>query len=168
VLVTYYRTYGNFHHSGKTYGYDFVLLERPSSWSTLVLHGLDPGLDWASCWLSFPSIFLVWSGPPSILLFVPTDQVLHSTPSLLTGQLPTSVQVNNMAAQHDTYTDTRIYITSILLFFLFTLLPLPLAGWLAQTLRIWHKYASQRLECLNHIFLSIWRFKKFNQQNKIS
>ncbi len=41
-------------------------------------------------------------------MFVPTDQVSHSTPSLLTGRLLTSVQVNNMASLHNTYTDTHI------------------------------------------------------------
>ncbi len=76
------------------------LLGAPSEY---VLHGLGPGLDWAYCWFSFPTIFLVCFGSPSILLFVPTDQVSHSTPSLLTGRLLTSVQVNNMAALHDTY-----------------------------------------------------------------
>ncbi len=104
-----------------------------------VLHGLDPGLNWASRCFPFPSIFLGCSGPHSVLLFAPTDQVSHSTPSLLTRRLLTHVQVNNMAVLHDTCTDTHIYITLILLFFLFfILLLLPLAGRLAQTLLVWH------------------------------
>ncbi len=73
-----------------------------------VLHGLDPGLNWATCRFCFLSVFLVCSGPPGILLFVPTDQVSHLTPSLLTGWLLTNVQLNNMATLHGTFT-TYIY-----------------------------------------------------------
>ncbi len=81
--------------------------------------------------------FLYALAPPSILLFVPTAHVSHSTPSLLTGRLITSVQVNNMAALHNTSTDTHIYITIISLFILlFTLLLLSSADRLAQTLPI--------------------------------
>jgi hypothetical protein len=122
------------------------LLRTPREY---VLHGLVPGLDWASCWFSFSSIFLVCSGPPSILLFVPTAHVSHSTPSLLTGRLITSVQENNMAALHNTYKDTHIYITSILLFILFfTLFLLSLAGRLAQTLPVWHKRRTTFLQSI--------------------
>ncbi len=57
-----------------------------------ILHGLNPGLNGASCWFCFPSTFLVCSGPPGILLFVLTDRVSHLTTSLLTGRLLTNVQ----------------------------------------------------------------------------
>jgi hypothetical protein len=104
-----------------------------------VLHGLNSDLGWASHWSSFSSVFLVCTGPPSILLFVPTDRVSHLTPSLLSGQLLTNVQVNNTAALHDTHGHTYIHQKSALLFFFsFTLLPLFLAGRLAQTLPVWH------------------------------
>jgi hypothetical protein len=53
----------------------------------------------------------------------------------------TSVQVNNMSALHHIHTDTRIYITSALLFiFFFTLIPLLLAGRLPLTLPARHRY----------------------------
>jgi hypothetical protein len=115
------------------------LLEAPCEY---VLHGHVPGLDWTSCWLSSISIFLVCSGPPSILLFVPTTHVSHSNPPLPAGQLNTSVQVNNMATLHHRYTVTHIYITFILLFIpFFILLPLLWAGRLAQTLLVCHNTA---------------------------
>ncbi len=109
------------------------LLEAPREY---VLLGLNPGLDWTSCWLSSISIFLVCSGPPSIFLFTPTTHVSYSNPLLPAGQLNTNVQVNNMATLHHLYTVTHIYITFILLFIPFILLPL-LSGRLVQTLRYW-------------------------------
>jgi hypothetical protein len=84
-----------------------------------VLHGLNPGLDWASRWPSFSSVFLVCPGPPSILLFVPTDRISHLTPSLLSGRLLTNVQVNNTAALHDTHGHRYIHHISITIFLLF-------------------------------------------------
>jgi hypothetical protein len=85
-----------------------------------VPHGLDPGLDWASCWSSFPCVFLVCPGPSSILLFALTDRVAHLTPSLLPRRLLTNVQVNNITTLHDTHGHTYIHhigITILLLFY---------------------------------------------------
>ncbi len=98
-------------------GFIFILLGAPREY---ILHGLDPGLDWASCWSPFPSVFLVCPGPTSILLFAPTDRISHLTPSLLSGRLLTNVQVNNITMLHDTYGHTNIHhigITILLLFY---------------------------------------------------
>jgi hypothetical protein len=77
-------------------------------------------------------------GPPSISLFVPTDQVSHITPSLLSERLLTNVQVNNITMQHDTHGHTYIHhigITILLLFYTSsTLLGRP-AG---PDLPVWH------------------------------
>ncbi len=85
-----------------------------------ILHGLDPDdLDWASCRSSFSRKFLVCPGSPSTLLFVLTERVSQLTSSLLSGQLLTNVQVNNMAALHDThiYTSHQYYYSSSSLHF---------------------------------------------------
>ncbi len=106
-----------------------------------VLHGLDPGLDCASCWFSFLKYFLAYSGPPNILPFASTAHISHPNPFLAYWRLTTSVYVNNKSALHHIHTDTHITITSILLFILFfTLLPLLLAGWLPPTLPVGHNY----------------------------
>jgi hypothetical protein len=113
--------------------------EPPSSWSTLQIHPSWPQsrVELRLLLLCLMSVLLVCLGPPSILLFAPTAQVSHSTPSLLTRRLITSVHVNNTAMPHLTYTYTQIYITFMLLFiFFFTLLPSSWAGWLAQTLPV--------------------------------
>ncbi len=118
------------------------ILERPSAWGTswILLHSLDPEMDWTPCWYSSISVFLVWTGPHSILLLVPTTHVSHSNPPLPAGQLNTRVQVNNIATLHHIYTVTLIHITFILLFFpFFILLPLLWAGWLAKALLVCHK-----------------------------
>jgi hypothetical protein len=85
-----------------------------------VLHGLDPGLDRASCWSPFPSVLLVCPGPFSILLYVPTDRISRLTPSLPSGRLLTNVQVNNITTLHGTHEHTYIHhigITVLLLFY---------------------------------------------------
>ncbi len=140
----YYGIYGDFHRTKKntsiicTY-LNSYLLGTPREY---VLHGLDPGLDWASRWLTFSRVFPVCPGTPIILLFVPLDRVYNLTPSLLFGRLLTNAQVNNTAAH------IYLYITSALLFFFsFTLLPLFLAGRLAQSLPIWHSYQPTFLYC---------------------
>ncbi len=84
-----------------------------------VFHGVDPGVDWASCWSPFPSVFLVCPSPFSILLFVQTDRVSHLTPSLLSGRLLTNVQVNNITTLHDTLGYTYIHHISITILLLF-------------------------------------------------
>jgi hypothetical protein len=43
------------------------------------------------------------------LLFVPMDWVSHLTPSLLSRQLLTNVQVNNITTLHDTHKHTYIH-----------------------------------------------------------
>ncbi len=86
------------------------LLEAPREY---ILHGLDPGFDWASFWSPSPNVFLVCYDPSSILLFVPTDWVSHLSPSLLSGRLLTNVQVNNITTQHDTHGHKYIHHISI-------------------------------------------------------
>ncbi len=66
-----------------------------------VLHGLDPGLDWASFWPSTPYVFHVATSHSESCCLSQMDRVSHLTPSLLSGWLLTNVQ----------------YITSALLFF---------------------------------------------------
>jgi hypothetical protein len=109
------------------------ILEGPSSWSTSRMRPSwsRSRLEWASCWFCFPSVFLVCSGTPGVLLFAPTDQVSHLTPSLQTGWLLTNVQVNNMAMLHGTftthiYTSHCYYYSSSSLYFFHSLLQ---AGW---------------------------------------
>ncbi len=99
-----------------------LLLEAPRKY---VLHGLDPGLDWASFWSPSPNVFLV-AMSPSILLFVPMDWVSHLTPSLLSGQLLTNVQENNITTLHDTNGHTYMHhigITILLSFYTSSTLP---------------------------------------------
>jgi hypothetical protein len=103
MIIT--RTYLNSH-----------LLGAPREY---VLHGLNPGLNWASCWSSFSSKFLICPGPTSILLFAPTDRVSHLTPPLLSGRLLTNVQVNNIATLHDTHGHTYIHHIGIAILLLF-------------------------------------------------
>jgi hypothetical protein len=118
----------------KTYSYDFV-----HTWKAIFLEHLVNTSFKASiqAWTepsdgSLSQVYSLFALAHPILLFAPTDQVSHSTPSLLTGWLLTNIQVNNMAALHDTCADTHIYITLTLLFFpFFILLPLLLAGRLA-------------------------------------
>ncbi len=62
-----------------------------------VHHGFVLRIDWTSCQLSSTCIFLVCLGPPSISLFVPTICISHVHPPLTSGQLNTSIQVNNVA-----------------------------------------------------------------------
>ncbi len=85
-----------------------------------VLHGLDPGLDWASLWPSTPCEFHV-AKPHSVLCCLSQmDRVSHITPSLLSGWLLTNVQVNNTTTLHDTHGRTYIHhigITILLLFY---------------------------------------------------
>jgi hypothetical protein len=73
----------NFHDAYYTY-LNGHLLGAPRE---NVTHGLCPGIDCASCWVSFPKYIFVYSGPPFILLFAPTAHVSHLTPSLLIGSL---------------------------------------------------------------------------------
>ncbi len=110
------------------------LLEAPREY---ILHGSDPGLDWASFWSPSSNVFLVCYGPSSLLLFVSTDRVSHPIHSLLSGRFLTNLQVNNITL-HDTHWHTNIHHISHTILLPFTLLPLFLAGWLVQTLPVWH------------------------------
>jgi hypothetical protein len=128
-------THDNFFLQHKYVIIVLYILERPSSWSTSRISPSWPQfrVELRLLLLCLMSIPLVCLGPHGILLFTPTTQVSCS-PFLLAGQLNTDVQVNNTATLHLMHTHTHIYITFILLFILFfTLLPLSLAGWLAQT-----------------------------------
>jgi hypothetical protein len=127
-----------------------------------VLHGLDPGLNWASRWFPFPNILLVCSGPPSVLLFAQMDQVSHSASSLLTGWLLTNVQVNNMAALHDTCTDTHAVYTSHYYYYSFSSLyffhSLWHAGWLrpfpSDTVRVTKRCVLQNRMCYKTVHVT--------------
>jgi hypothetical protein len=122
-----------------THDYGLYILEQPSSWSISRIRPSWPRsrLRLSLLLVSLLNVFLVWYGPSSILLFVTIDRVSHQTPSLLSGRLLTNVQVNNITTLHDTH----IYITSALLFFFpFYTSSTLLAGWLVQTLPVWHKY----------------------------
>ncbi len=102
------------------------------------MHGLDPGLVWASCWFSFPKYILVYS-PTQYLAVCSNGSSFSHKPFLAYWRPNTSVQVNNTSALHRIHTDTHIYITSKLLFILFfTLLPLLLASRLPLTLPVGH------------------------------
>ncbi len=111
------------------------ILEQPSSWSTSRLRPSWPRsrLRLSLLLVSLSECIFCCHVPPSISLCIPTDRVSHLMLSLLSGWLLTNVQVNNITTLHDTH----IYITSALLFFfLFTLIPLFLAGLLVQTLPV--------------------------------
>jgi hypothetical protein len=117
------------------------ILERPSSWST---SRIGPSWPRSRARLSLllvllPEYIPYLLCPTQYLVVCSNGSSFTPMPSSLTGQLLTNVLVNKMAVLHDTYTDTHIYITSILLIILFfILLPLPLTGRLAQTLPVWH------------------------------
>jgi hypothetical protein len=124
------------------------ILELPSSWSTSWIRPSWPQsrVELRLLLLCFMSILFVCLGPPSILLFAPRLK-FQAHPSLLAGQLSTDVQVNNTAIPHLTYTYTHIYITfMLLLIFFFTLPPSSWAGWLAQTLPVWHSNDKRKSE----------------------
>jgi hypothetical protein len=76
-----------------------------------VLHGFDPGLDWASCWSPWPIQYrTVYSNGSDFSL----------TPSFPSGRLLTNVQVNNITMLHGTLGHTYIHhivITILLLFY---------------------------------------------------
>jgi hypothetical protein len=87
------------------------LLEAPREY---VLHGLIPGLNWASYWPLPMSMHLV--ATPSPVSCCLLQQVkFHNYRFLLSGWLLTNVQVNITTTIHDTW-HTCIYITSALLF----------------------------------------------------
>jgi hypothetical protein len=134
------KIHGNFLYVGNQAIIILYILERSSSWSTseYVLCGLNPGLECASCWFSFPSIFLFTLAHPVSCCF----GSCFALNLFLADWWPNaSVQVNNTTAIHHIHTDTNIYITSILLFILFlTLLPLTLGGRLPQTLPVGNRY----------------------------
>jgi hypothetical protein len=85
-----------------------------------ILHGLDPGLDWASFWPSTPSVFHVATPHSVSCCLSQTDQVSHLTPSLLAGWLLINVQVNKTTMLHNTHGHTYIHhigITILLSFY---------------------------------------------------
>jgi hypothetical protein len=101
-----------------------------------VLHGLNPGLDWASFWPSTPCAFHVATPHSVSCCLSQLDQVSHLSPSLLSGWLLTNVQVNNTTKLYDTHGHTYIHhigISILLSSFLLTPTPSFLAGQLVQT-----------------------------------
>ncbi len=87
------------------------LLEAPREY---VLHGLIPGLNWASFWPHPMSMHLV-ATPSSVSCCLLQLFKFHTQRLLLSGWLLTNVQVNVTTMLHDTW-HTCIYITIILLF----------------------------------------------------
>jgi hypothetical protein len=103
-----------------------------------VLHGLVPGLDWVSFWPPSPSMHLVaMSNPVSCCLSHWVGFHTHK---------------HNITTLHDKHAQIYVNITSALLFFFLclTLLPLFLAGWLVQTLLVWHN------DILVHFSISLY------------
>jgi hypothetical protein len=76
---------GQLHNYSSVHIWMAVFLEHLAN--TSFMDGLNPGLDCAFFWFSFPKYVLVYFDPPSFLLFVPTAHILHSTPSLLISGL---------------------------------------------------------------------------------
>jgi hypothetical protein len=74
-----------------------------------VLHGLDPGLDWASFWPSTSRVFHV--AMPHLVSCCSSQmgRVSLLTLSLLSGWLLTNVQVNNTKTLYDTHGHTYVY-----------------------------------------------------------
>jgi hypothetical protein len=109
-----------------------------------VLHGLDPGLDWASFWPSIPRAFRVATPHSVSCCLSQMNHVSHLSPPLLSGWLLTNVQVNNITELYDTHGHAyTVYlhhsgITILLSSFLLTLPPIFLADQLAQTLSVWY------------------------------
>jgi hypothetical protein len=104
-------TYLNSHHLGVPREY--------------VLHGLDPGLDWASFWPSTPHAFHVATPRSVSWCLSQRDWVSHLSQSLLSRWLLTNVQVNNTTTLYDTHGHEYIHhigntilLSSFLLFFL--------------------------------------------------
>jgi hypothetical protein len=80
-----------------------LFLEGPREY---IHSGLVLGLDWAPCQFSsilYVHIFLVYLGPPSSLLFVPTTHISDVYPPLTIRWLNTAIQVNNMGAWYLIY-----------------------------------------------------------------
>ncbi len=106
----------------RTHNHDLYILEQQSSCSTLRIRP-----SWPRCRLRL-SLLLgslsehasCYHAQLSILLFISMGRVSHLTPSLLSGWLFTSVQVNNIIMLHDTHGHTYIHHIgiTILLFFL--------------------------------------------------
>jgi hypothetical protein len=89
----------------RTSNYNLYILEQPSSWSTSQICPSWPRsrLRLSLLLVLLLNVFIVCPGPPSIVLFVLTDQVSHLTPSLLSERLFTNAPVNNTSALHDTH-----------------------------------------------------------------
>jgi hypothetical protein len=133
--------------------HELYILEQPSSCSTLWIWP-----SWPHCRLrlnlllvSLPEHPSCCHAQPSILLFISMGRVSHLTPSLLSGWLPTNVQVNNITTLHDTHVHIYIYITSALLFFSSSYTS-SLSGRLVQTLPVWHTKCSYQCHASNWAF----------------
>jgi hypothetical protein len=113
----------------RTHNHDLYILEQPSSCSTSWIHP-----SWPRCRLRLSLLLVSLSehaschhAQPSILLFISMGWITHLTPSLLSGRLLSSVQVNNNNVTWHTCIH-HIGIT-ILLFFLHFFRSLWQAGW---------------------------------------
>jgi hypothetical protein len=87
----------------------FIILEQPSSWSTSRIRPSWPRsrVRLRLLLVGFPKYILVYSGPTSILLFVPMVHVSHSTPSLLIDGL-TLAYKSTTRQRYTTYTQKNI------------------------------------------------------------
>jgi hypothetical protein len=122
------------------------LLRAPREY---VLHGLVPGLDWASIWPHSMSMHLVATPNPVSCCLL---QGFKFHPCLLlSGWLLTNVQVNITTTLHDTC-HTCIYITIVLLFISSFYTSSMFLGRLA----VLHALRTLQLSpCLSHHFMPI-------------
>ncbi len=106
----------------RTHNCDLYILEQLSSCSTLRIPPSRPRcrLRLSLLLVSLSKHASCYYAQPSILLFISMGRVSHLTPSLLSGWLLTSVQVNNIIMLDDIHLHTYIYHIdiTILLFFL--------------------------------------------------
>ncbi len=117
------------------------LLEAPLE---CIIHGLDPGLDWASFWPFTSCAFRVATPHSVSCCLSQMDRVSHLSPSLLSGWL---LQVNNTTTLYDTHGHAYIHhigIPILLSSFFLTLPPSFLAGRLVQTLPVWYNNENSR------------------------
>jgi hypothetical protein len=131
----------SFFHTGNHTIIVLYILERQSSWSTLRICPSWPQSRVRLCLLLvlFPQVYSCLLWPTQYLPVCSNSSYFALNPFLADWRLNTSVQVNNTTALDHIYTDTHIYITSILLFILFsTVLPLLLAGQLPLALPVGH------------------------------
>jgi hypothetical protein len=141
IIVAYRQHITETLHMGNQTIIILYVHQRPSSWCT---SRICPSWPQSRVRLSlllvlFPKYVSCLLWPTQYLAVCSNGSCFTLNPFLADCRLNTNVQVNNMTVPHHIYTNTHIYITSILLLILFfILLPLPVTGRLPQTLPVWH------------------------------